>query len=217
MAKAQRFFWIALLAIGTGLAACERRSPYSGIRNLKAPGETLVCFGDSLTQGVGASSEENYPALLARELRRPVINAGRGGDTSEDGLRRLEADVLAHSPRLVVVLFGGNDFLRRLPLSEAKRNIAEMVRRIQDTGAMVVLVGLKLGMFTDEYGPLYQEIARDNGALLVPDILDGVLSDPGLRSDPIHPNGAGYRRVAERLLAQLKPLLEEADRKRLNS
>ena len=214
MAKAQRSFWITLLAMGVSLAACERSSPYSHIRNLRAPGENLVCFGDSLTEGIGAASGEDYPAVLARELGRPVINAGRRGDTSEEGLRRLEADVLAHNPRLVVVLFGGNDFLRQIPLAETKKNIAEMVQRIQERGAMVVLVGMRLGLFTDEYGPVYKEVARENGALWIPDILDGILSDPGLRSDPIHPNGAGYRLVAGRVLAKVKPLLEEADRRR---
>ena len=214
MNKPRRLFWSALFTVGLSLTGCERSSSYREIRNLRAPGENLVCFGDSLTEGIGAASGEDYPAVLARELGRPVINAGRRGDTSEEGLLRLEADVLAHTPRLVVVLFGGNDFLRQFPLSETKKNIAEMVQRIQERGAMVVLVGMRLGLFTDEYGPVYKEIAREHGARWIPDILDGILSDPGLRSDPIHPNGAGYRLVAGRVLAQVKPLLEEADRRR---
>jgi acyl-CoA thioesterase-1 len=218
MRKIQRFFWAAcLVIIVSGAAACDRASPFRAVRNLDAPGENLVCFGDSLTEGVGVSPDENYPAVVARRLGRRVINAGRSGDTSADGLHRLEADVLAHNPRLVIVLFGGNDFLRRVPIDETRKNIDEMVRRIQERGAMVVLAGMRLGFFTDEYSPLYEEIAGKNGAILIPDILDGLLSDSRLRSDSIHPNGSGYRVVAERVVAQVKPLLEEADRKRSRS
>jgi lysophospholipase L1-like esterase len=115
---------------------------------------------------------------------------------------------------LVIVLFGGNDFLRQIPLSETKKNIEEIVKQVQGHGAMVVLVGIRLGLFTDEYGPVYKEIGKKNGALFIPEVLKGILSDPKLKSDSIHPNGAGYRLVAERILKEVKPLLEEADRKK---
>ena len=65
---------------------------------------------------------------------------------------------------------------------------------------MVVLVGLRLGIFSDEYGPMYEEIAEIHGALLIPDVLDGILSDPRLKADTIHPNAAGYALMAERIL-----------------
>jgi len=195
------------------LSACGRGGNLDSVRNLNSPGQDIVCFGDSLTEGVGAGTGEDYPSILARGLPYPVINAGRRGDTSADGLSRLEQDVLGQNPRLVIVLFGGNDFLRKVPLSETRRNLEELVRRIQEAGAMVVLVGMRLGLFTDEYGPVYEEIARKHGALLVPEILKGILSDPKLKSDSIHPNSAGYRIMAERIVQRVKPLLEEADRR----
>jgi len=76
---------------------------------------------------------------------------------------------------------------------------------------MVVLLGLKLGVFRDEYGSMYEDIAEKYGALLVPDVLAGVLSDARLKSDAIHPNGAGYELMTERILKKVKPLLQEAD------
>ena len=121
--------------------------------------------------------------------------------------------MLEQNPRLVIVLFGGNDFLRRVPISETRKNLEEIVQRIQGRGAMVVLVGVRLGLFTDEYGPIYEEIAKKYGALLIPRVLKGILSDPKLKSDSIHPNGAGYQLMAERVLKQVKSLLEEADRR----
>ncbi len=76
---------------------------------------------------------------------------------------------------------------------------------------MVVLVGLKLGLFGDKCRPLYQEIANEFGALLVPNLLEGIFSDPRLNSDSIHPNGAGYAIMGERIIEQVKPLLAAAD------
>jgi acyl-CoA thioesterase-1 len=203
-----------LLLAGLLLAGCERGASFGDIRNLGSRGENIICFGDSLTEGVGAGSGEDYPSMLARQIAQPVINAGRRGDTSADGLARLEREVLERDPRLVIVLFGGNDFFRRLPVSESKKNLAEIVRRIHERGAMAVVAGLRLGLFTDEYGPIYREIAGKNGALYIPEVLEGILNDPKLKSDTIHPNGAGYRLIAERIVARVKPLLEEADRKR---
>jgi acyl-CoA thioesterase-1 len=211
LSRPLHFLWICLSA-GCVFFACDSDSDFRHVRNLKSPGENIVCFGDSLTQGVGAGEGEDYPSILARQLSYPVINAGRGGDTSQDGLERLDRDVLSHNPRLVIVFFGGNDFLRQLPVSETKKNVEEVVRRIQEHGAMVTLVGLRLGMFSDEYGPAYKGIAETRGALYVPEILSGILSDSKLRSDRIHPNGAGYQLVAKRILERIKPLLAEAER-----
>lgn len=203
----------APLALAVALASCGG-DDYSSIRNLASRGTTLVCFGDSLTQGVGAPSGEDFPSLLAAALPIPVVNAGIAGETIADGLRRLERDVLSQEPRLVVVFFGGNDFLRRIPREETRRNLELTVERIQEAGAMVVLVGFRAGLLTDETGPLYEAVARGRGVLYIPDALAGILSDPRLKSDAVHPNGAGYRKLADRLLADLRPLLKAADRAR---
>jgi acyl-CoA thioesterase-1 len=202
-----------LVGLGLILFGCQRDNFYGSIRNLNSLGATVVCLGDSLTEGIGAERGEDYPATLARRLPYPVINAGRSGNTSADALARLEADVLAHNPRLVIVLLGGNDFLQQIPLSQTKTNLEEIVRRIHDQGAMVALVTMRLGLFTDEYGTIYETIAARHGALLIAEALKGILSDPKLRSDPIHPNSAGYRLLAERVFGAIKPLLAAADRK----
>ncbi len=207
-----RIFLLSI--IGFLFLACERSGDYGSVRNLDSPGKNVIAFGDSLTEGVGARKGEDYPSLLARELQQPVINVGRRGDTTAQGLARLERDVLKRNPRLVIVLFGGNDFLRRVPLDRASKNLEEIIKRIQQQGAMVVLVGMKLGLFTDEYGPVYKKIAKKYDALLIPRVLKGILSDPKLKSDSIHPNSAGYRLLAERILKKIGPLLQEADRRR---
>jgi acyl-CoA thioesterase I len=206
-----RAAWLAAF-VALSLSACGRDN-YASIRNLRAVGQTIVCLGDSLTEGVGARTGEDYPSILANRLGRPIVNAGYPGNTTADALMRLQ-EVLNENPRLVIVLLGGNDFLRQVPLRETQRNLEEIVQRIQNHGAMVVIVGMKLGLFTDEYGPLFQDIAERLGALYVPQILTGILTDSKLKSDGIHPNAAGYQLMAERLAKLIKPLLEQADRRR---
>ena len=185
---------------------------YDRVRNLGSTGEAIICFGDSLTEGVGAGSSEDYPSALSRQLGFPVVNAGQRGDTTAQALERLSDSVLGRNPRLVIVLLGGNDFLRQLPRAESKKNLAEIVRRIQQQGAMVAIAGIKLGLFTDEFAAIYQDTAKELGALYIPQVMQGILTDAKLKSDPIHPNGAGYRLIAERIAAKVKPLLREADR-----
>jgi len=103
-----------LLLTGFLASGCERGGSFSDIRNLQSRGETVICFGDSLTEGVGAGSGEDYPSLLERQLKLPIVNAGRRGDTAADALSRVEQEVLARNPRLVIVLFGGNDSGKRM-------------------------------------------------------------------------------------------------------
>lgn len=199
-------FWLVPL-----LVACAG-DDYGKVRNLRSTGEAIVCFGDSLTEGVGADAGEDYPSVLSRRLNFPIVNAGQRGDTTAQALERLSDSVLRRNPRLVIVLLGGNDFLRQLPRAESKKNLTEIVRRIQQQGAMVAIAGMKLGLFTDEFAAIYEDIAKEFGALYIPQVMKGILSDATLKSDPIHPNGAGYRLIAERIAERVRPLLHEADR-----
>lgn len=201
---------IRILLLSVSLAACGGEN-FKSIRNLAAPGETIICLGDSLTEGVGAETAEAYPAILSQRLGRPVLNAGRRGDTSAQALMRLGGDVLNKNPRVVIVLLGGNDFLRRVPLAETETHLREIVRQIHERGAMVVLAGMRLGLFADEYSSMYEKVARQTGSFYVPEVMRDILSNSKLKSDPIHPNAAGYRLLGERIAERVIPLLRAAD------
>ena len=204
------FFTANYVLLLLGSFGCGGDS-FDYVRNLGSTSEAIVCLGDSLTEGVGANPGEDYPSVLSRELAFPVVNLGRRGDTMAQALARLP-EVLERNPRLVIVLLGGNDFLRQVPRSETKTNLVEVVRRLQAHGAMVAIAGMRLGLFTDEFSPIYEETAEQLGAYYIPQVTQGILSDPQLKSDPIHPNAAGYRLLGQRIAEQLKPLLREADR-----
>ena len=199
-------FFVVLL-----LAACDGDG-YSNIRNLRSEGEAIVCFGDSLTEGVGAASGADYPTALSRQLGLPIVNAGHRGDTTAQALARLSDSVLRRNPRLVIILLGGNDYLRQLPRAESKKNLSEIVRRIHQVGAMVAIAGIKLGVFGDEFAAIYEDTAKEFGALYIPRVMKGILSDAKLKSDLIHPNGAGYGLIAQRIAEKVRPLLRESDR-----
>ena len=201
---------LVLLLIVSGCGG-ER---FDTIRNLRSAGETIICFGDSLTEGVGAEPGEEYPTILSRLLGMRVVNAGQRGDTTAQALERINTSVVNKNPRLVILLLGGNDFLRQIPTRETRQNLKELVRQIQDHGAMVAIAGIKLGFFTDEYGPIFEETAAEFDAIYIPQVMKGIFNDTKLRSDQIHPNSAGYRLIAERIAKKIKPMLDEADRLR---
>ena len=179
------------------------------VANLDSNGETIVCFGDSLTAGKGALQNESYPALLGAKVKEKVINAGVSGETSANALKRIEKDVFSYHPRIVIVEFGGNDFLHQIPREETFRNIDQILKIIQKHGSMAVLATVKTGIFGDAYSERFKEIARERKALLITHILIGILDHPEFKSDEIHPNVEGYRKMAERIYQHLKPLLNK--------
>jgi acyl-CoA thioesterase-1 len=146
-------------------------------------------------------------SLLEARTGVPIVNAGRRGDTTADALARLERDVLSRDPRVVIVLLGGNDFLRRVPRDRTFAQLSLIVERIRARGAAVILAAVRLGLVVDGYGDGYDEIARRTTSVLVPDVLDGILGRADMTVDQIHPNDRGHALVADRLEPALRALL----------
>jgi len=206
---------LLLLALAVGWYSMRPKGPDLGrVANLEAPGEVVVFFGNSITQGYGVRPDESFPGLVARELGIVFVNAGVPGDTTAAGLARIERDVLTHRPRLTLVEFGGNDFLRRVPVDETLKNLDAMVKTLVAQGMMVVILEVNVGLMSDPYLKGYRTLAERYGAVLVEDVMKGILGNPDLKVDGIHPNAQGHRLIAERVIKVLRPLLREADRRR---
>ena len=188
-------------------------SPYARVKNLDSRGTNIIAFGDSLTAGYGAGAGEDYPSKLTAISGIAVINAGRSGDTTESALRRLDEDVLDRDPRIVIVGLGGNDYLRGEPIASTEANLRTIVKKVQERGAMVVLLGFRFPSLNANYQEMYERVAGDEHCLLVDRSLKGILTDPKLRSDSIHPNAQGYALMAERIAPPLKKLLARAKTK----
>jgi acyl-CoA thioesterase-1 len=170
-------------------------------------GENIISFGDSLTFGTGAPPEGSYPAQLAAMIGQPVINSGIPGDTTARALQRLERDVLAKSPRIVLITLGGNDLKNGVDKKTAFRNLQKIVEAIQATGALVVIGGIKLPFWDRGYDQGYENLAQETGALLIPNILGGIMGTQKLMHDTIHPNGAGYKIMAQKFYQTIEPYL----------
>ena len=170
-------------------------------------GTRIICFGDSLTYGTGASDGMSYPSQLSRLIGRDVVNAGVPGDTTGDGLNRLEDYVLSQSPRLVLITLGGNDLKNGISKETAFANLKQIVERIQDAGAVVIIGGIHIPLYGRGYGEAYKALAKETGAVLIHNIYDDIMGNRALMSDPIHPNDAGYAIMAERFQKAIRPLL----------
>lgn len=199
-----------VLWLTPGCAGEERFAPL-------APGAVVLVFGDSITAGLGAGPGEDFPVRLAAATGWQVVNAGVSGDTARDARDRLAPLLTRWQPELVIVELGGNDFLRQTPAARVRGYLREIVRDAQAAGAMVALVAVpRLSLLRASVGalsdsPVYAEIAEQEGVILIPDVLSEVLSEPGLRADEIHPNAAGYRQLAQGIVAALagRGLLDE--------
>jgi acyl-CoA thioesterase I len=183
----------------------------------------IVAFGDSLTAGLGVSTEESYPAQLQRRLdalgyQYRVINAGVSGDTTAGALRRVPW-VLNGTPVLVILEVGGNDGLRGLSLDETRTNLEQIIERLQQAGVRVVLAGMKLPSnygkdYTAGFEAIYPSLAKQYRLLLIPFFLEGVAASPTLnQADGIHPTGQGYEIIVEQVLAAIRPLLMQREEK----
>lgn len=187
--------WLLLISLSL-LTACGDTSQTS-LPSL-ADDAVILAFGDSLTYGTGADHEtESYPAVLTELSGRTVINAGVPGEVSSEGLARIEELLRQHQPQLVLLCHGGNDLIRKLSEAELKQNLTRMIELIRANGAEVVMLSVpKPGLFL-KAAPLYQEVAQALQVPLENKIIPDIESDVSLKSDPIHPNKAGYYELGD--------------------
>lgn len=172
-------------------------------------GILIVAMGDSLTEGLGVDMADAYPAQLERKLRAggydvTVVNAGVSGETSSGALSRVDW-VLRQKPDVVILATGGNDGLRGVETSVTEKNIDQIVQKIQDSGAVVVLGGMEMvqnmgTQYTSDFRAIYPEIAKRHNLILMPFLLEGVAGHPELnQADTIHPTAEGYTIVVDNL------------------
>jgi acyl-CoA thioesterase I len=207
----------------------ETPSPQPAASDAAAPGDTtapvpdgrpvIVAFGDSLTAGFGADTGDSYPDYLEKDLnamgyRYQVVNQGISGNTTKDGVDRLQ-DALRLKPVVVIVAFGGNDGLRGLPIASTRENLDRIVSTLLDSGAKVVLGGITL---PPNYGPdyirqfnqTYTLLAAKYHVPMLPFLLKNVYGVPGgMQADGIHATDQGNAQVAKNLLPLIVPALKK--------
>ncbi len=178
----------------------------------------IVAFGDSLTAGLGVTTDETYPAELQRRLdalglRYRVINAGVSGETTAGGLRRVPW-ILRSKPEIVILELGANDGLRGLRVEETQANLERIIQQLQESGTQVILAGMKLppnygNDYRSAFERLYPDLATRYRLPLIPFFLEGVAASNTLnQADGIHPTARGYRAIVDMMLGRLQPVLK---------
>lgn len=165
---------------------------------------TVLAFGDSLTFGTGAASNESYPSKLQSLISRKVIAAGVPGEVSADGLARLPQALDEHQPKLLILCHGGNDFLQKLGEEKTQNNIRAMVKLARDKGIAVVLIATPKPGLMVKPPDFYKAIAKEFVIPFDDEMLKNILTDNALKSDLVHPNASGYARMAETLAKLMK-------------
>ncbi|MFV1987075.1 MAG: arylesterase [Gemmatimonadota bacterium] len=181
---------------------------------------TVVFLGNSLTAGLGVSPLEAFPALVQVKIDGAglpfrVINAGISGETTVGGLSRIDW-VLEHSPSVLVLALGANDALRGTPPDTIRSNLQRIIDRTRERfpDAVVVIAGMlappNMGeTYTAAFRSVFTNLAVENGAPLVPFLLEGVAADPSLNQpDGIHPTAKGHEIIADTVWDELRGVLE---------
>ncbi|OGZ10749.1 MAG: hypothetical protein A3C93_05530 [Candidatus Lloydbacteria bacterium RIFCSPHIGHO2_02_FULL_54_17] len=177
------------------------------VRNYPSAGTDIIAFGDSLVQGVGATAGNDFVSLLSREVGQPIVNFGVSGNTTADGLARI-GELDRYRPKIVILLLGGNDHLRKVPETETFANLAALIENIQARGAVVLLLGIRGSLLGDKFEEEFERLHEEYQTAYVSDVLSGLFGRAEYMSDPIHPNDAGYAKIAERIAPVLELLLK---------
>lgn len=164
----------------------------------------IMAFGNSLTSGTGVGPGSSYPTVLQQLTGRAVVNAGVPGEVSASGLQRLPGVVDKARPALVILLHGGNDILRKRDLQETERNLRAMVGLLQERGIAVVLIGVPRPSLLLSTADFYDDVANDLDLPYDGNIVPELLGDNRYKSDTIHLNELGYRRLAEAVAGLLR-------------
>ena len=209
-ARASVLDWLLRLLAGVALVLATA-SAYSAPKN-------LLVLGDSLSAEYGLQRGTGWTGLLQQRLQQDkselrVVNASISGDTTIGGRNRLPALMTQHQPEILVIELGANDALRGLPLKTSQDNLQAMIDLSAQHKAKVLLVGMQMppnygADYTRRFSEMFQSLAKQNKAPLVPFFMNGIATDMSLfQADRIHPNEKGQPVLLDNVWPHLKPLV----------
>jgi acyl-CoA thioesterase I len=179
---------------------------------------TIVCFGDSITYGHGADNiETSFPMILQKRVNIPVINSGVNSDTTADGLKRIEKDVLDHNPVIVLIYFGGNDLYyrpKKLSIKKIENNFKEMVRILNNGKREIYIIRffnnrMRLWDIFFRFDRMLDRIQKEYPNIkIIKNIWKGVWGKREYKYDYTHPNSKGYKIIANNIFNEIRDILE---------
>jgi acyl-CoA thioesterase-1 len=221
-------FFILFLAISFSFIGCDN----GAISN--SQDKTLVCLGNSLTAGYGATApgvddrSKSYPAYLQDKVNISVVNAGISGNTTSQGLSRVDTDVLSKNPQIVIIELGANDLFQGIPITNTRDNLQKIINKINNGDRKIYLAKfytdeiartmannsgiINYGLQTvliNQYDNMFNTLSSLNNIVLIDNIWDNVW---GIHmSDSVHPNATGYEIMANNYFEILRPYLRDND------
>ena len=209
--------WMSLIGALIALVGCGSHTMPTSTP-ASSPPRIVAVLGDSLS--VSPSREASFPAVLQRKVEERgdgwrVMNSGRNGDVTAEGLSRLP-EVLATQPAILVLALGANDGLRGVPVETVRQNLETIITRALERGTQVLLCGMEAPplrgwRYSVEFHRIYPGLAEQYELPLVPFLMTGVIGNFDLnRDDRVHPNARGAERIAETVWPVLEPMLGAA-------
>jgi acyl-CoA thioesterase-1 len=164
--------------------------------------------------------EQSWVSLLDTRLKEGgysyrIFNSSISGDTSQGGLARLGRLLDRYQPEVVIIELGANDGLRGINPGVTRENLTRMIQQSQETGALVLLAGIKLppnygSAYLQQFESMYSDLASEFDTLLVPFFMEGVALRPDLlQADNIHPNEKGQPVLLDNVWKVLEPVLHK--------
>lgn len=191
---------IIILTSLLSLAGCSKTPQLPSL----SQDAVILAFGDSLTYGTGANESESYPAVLSQLTGRKVVNAGVPGEISAVGAERLSKLLELEHPALIILCHGGNDLLAHQNHQLIKENLKRMILMAGEKRISILLIAVPSPDLTLKPPDIYKELSKEFNIPIEQRALSNILGKSSLKSDYIHPNAVGYKKLAEGLAELLK-------------
>ncbi len=183
------------------MASCSKTNKLDDVNK-------ILLFGDSLMSGYGLKENQALSIILENDLKEAgynikVINGSVSGDTSEDGLDKIEEYTSGNDVDLIVLGLGANDMLRRINPDETENNLSKIIEIIKTKNIKIILAGMKASptnglAYKKKFDDIFPKLAEEYDLNLIPFLLKKVALNPKFnQSDGIHPNYEGAKVISE--------------------
>jgi acyl-CoA thioesterase-1 len=187
--------------------------------NKKITVEKILLFGDSLMSGYGLPEEHHLSVVLKDNLQLEgydieVINGSISGNTSLDGLDRIEETLSELNVDLIILGLGANDMLRKINPKQTEKNLEKIIKIIQDKNINIILVGMVASLsnglgYKKKFDKVFPNLAKKYDIQLIPFLLEGVALKPEFNlSDGMHPNEKGVLIISETIKKSIIKILD---------
>ena len=167
----------------------------------------VVAFGDSLVEGLGAAQLNGFVSIIESRLGITILNQGHRGDETADLLKRINTDVFAYHPKIVILVIGGNDAIHLVPESEFLTNTESLFKQLSDHGVITIFGEVTDNVLYANRNKQLKALADKYGVIYVPQLMQGIFWTITNKFDPLHPDDAGYEKMADRIIPYLQTVL----------